>query len=115
MSFSIACFCVLLRRMIRFFRALWLRTLDLVVSFGAPPYSYDPAGDFSTRLIYPRTYSLRKAINKAERFVVISPTSKKRTPGPKTFTSLFINGAPYTICYSRRRAHYPDDIADRLF
>jgi hypothetical protein len=115
MSFSIACFCVLLRSMIRFFRALWLRTLDLVVSFGAPPYSYDAAGDSSARLVHPTTYSLRKAINRAEKFVIVSRPPKKRGHPVKSFKTVFINGDPQTILYSRRRADFPDDIVDRLF
>jgi hypothetical protein len=115
MSFSIACFCVLLRRMIRFFRVLWLRTLDLVVSFGAPPYSYDAAGDSSARLVHPTTYSLRKAVQKAEKFVIVPRPTKKRVYAVKSFKTIFINGDPQTIRYSRRRVDFPDAIVDRLF
>lgn len=101
--------------MTHFLRVLALRIWDLCVSFGAPPYAYDPAGDFSTRLIYPRTYSLRKAIALAERFAVVPRTGKFQKRGNKTFRSVFVNGEPYTICYVGRRADYPDAIVDRLF
>jgi hypothetical protein len=33
----------------------------------------------------------------------------------KSFKTVFINGDPQTILYSRRRADFPDDIVDRLF
>lgn len=98
-----------------FLRTLALRIWDLCVSFGAPPYAYDPAGDYTTRDIYPRTYSLRKAIALAERFAVSSRGPKFNKRGNKTFRNIFVNGEPYTICYVGRRADYPDAIVDRLF
>ena len=101
--------------MIRFIRTLALRIWDLCVSFGAPPYAYDPAGDFTTRDIYPRTYSLRKAIALAERFSVVPRTGKFKQRGRTTFRNVFVNGTPYTISYRGSRPHYPDDIVDRLF
>ena len=102
-------------RMTRFLRALWLRTLDLIVSFGAPPYSYDGPGDSSARLVHPTTYSLRKAIQKAEKYVIVPRPSKKRVYAVKSFKTVFINGDPQTIRYSRRRVDFPDAIVDRLF
>jgi len=101
--------------MSRFIRALALRIWDLCVSFGAPPYAYDPAGDFTTRHIYPRTYSLRKAIALAERFAVVSHTGKCKPSGKATFRNVFVNGTPYTISYRGSRPYYPDAIVDRLF
>jgi hypothetical protein len=101
--------------MIQFLRALFLRTCDLLVSFGAPPYAYDPAGDFTTRDIYPRTYSLRKAIALAERFAVAPRTGKFKKRHKHTYQHVFINNDLYTISYTGRRPYYPDDIVDRLF
>lgn len=104
-----------MHRMIRFLRTLGLRIWDLCVSFGSPPYAYDPAGDFTTRDIYPRTYSLRKAIVLAERFAVVPRTGKFKKRGNRTFRNVFINGEPYTIGYVGSRPDYPDEITDRLF
>lgn len=101
--------------MTHFLRVLALRIWDLCVSFGAPPYAYDPAGDFTTRHIYPRTYSLRKAIALAERFAVVPRTGKFKRRGNRTFRNIFVNDTPYTIEYVGRRPYYPDAIVDRLF
>ena len=98
-----------------FIRALALRVWDLCLSFGAPPYSYDPAGEFTTRLIYPRTYSLRRAIALAERFAVVPRTGKFKRRGNRTFRHVIINDELYTICYVGRRPDYPEAIVDRLF
>lgn len=101
--------------MTHFLRVLALRIWDLCVSFGAPPYAYDPAGDFTTRLIYPRTYSLRKAISLAERFGVVPRTGKFKRRSNRTFRHVLVNGELYTIEYVGRRPYYPDAIVDRLF
>lgn len=98
-----------------FIYALSLRVWDLCVSFGAPPYAYDPAGDFTTRIIYPRTYSLRKAIALAERFSVVPSTRRSKRRGNQTFCHVFVNDEIHTICYVGRRPDYPDAILNRLF
>jgi hypothetical protein len=101
--------------MIHFIRALALRTWDLIVSFGAAPYSYDAKGDFTTRDIYPTTYSLKEAIQLTEMAVLRPLRQYRRTTKPVRFKTVAINRQEYLIMYAKGRPDYPTEISNRLF
>lgn len=101
--------------MIHFIRALALRAWDLLVSFGAAPYSYDPKGTFITRDIYPTTYSLKEAIRLSEMSVLRPLRQYRRTTRPVKFKTIAINRQEYLISYTKGRPEYPEQVLQRLF
>lgn len=101
--------------MIHLIRAFALRTWDLIVSFGAAPYSYDAKGDFTTRDIYPTTYSLKEAIRLSEMAVLPPLRKHRRKVKAERFKVVGINRQTYLISYTTGRPDYPEQVARRLF
>lgn len=95
-------------------RAYALLVWDLICSLGAPPYSYDPKGTFSSREIYPRTYSLRTALRLAERWKM-PPGAFGGRSRRVTYSHVFINRTLFGVIYVNGRVRrMPEAIKRRL-
>ena len=93
----------------QFLRALGLRALDSIRSYGVPPYSYMGTGLQSMKVLC--SYSLGKAMKDAP----VDPATT--APGSKMGTRYIMVGAQqYEVRQDRfGRVHLPNALKHRLF